>query len=396
MPAPSSPHPPLADWLAHVRALCEDIGPRGSTREGERLAAEYGRGAFARAGLTPRWEELTSARSVFRLHLAAGILYLACFAAYPLAGRVSAGVAALVCLATVVSQLQSLGMRANLLQLAMPKGRSQNVLAVIPPGAEHRRDIVLVGHLDTQRTPLVFRSAAWVKAYGLFTVIAMASFIGESLALSAGACLGLPWAWPAAAPGACCAALLAALCLEADATPFTAGANDNATGAGMVIHLAERIAAEPFPHTRVWAVLTGCEEVGQYGMADFLRRHRAEMRDPRAVVFEMLGGGDPGWLIREGVFVPFWSDPGLRRTAQRLSDDHPAWRAWGGSILGGNTELATAARAGVPGITLGAMKRNGEVPRWHQRGDTFDRLDLGCLERAEELCRAFVDAVGRE
>jgi len=55
--------------------------------------------------------------------------------------------------------------------------------------------------------------------------------------------------------------------------------------------LAGRIAADAFPHTRVYAVITGCEEVQHYGMIDFYRRHRGEMKEPRAVVFETLNTG---------------------------------------------------------------------------------------------------------
>ena len=71
------------------------------------------------------------------------------------------------------------------------------------------------------------------------------------------------------------AVILAAICIEADSTPFTAGANDNATAAGMVLTLAEQFRKKPLEHTRVWAVCTGCEEVQHYGMIDFYRRHLA-------------------------------------------------------------------------------------------------------------------------
>lgn len=52
-----------------------------------------------------------------------------------------------------------------------------------------------------------------------------------------------------------------ALCIEADRTPFTAGANDNASAVGLVLTLAEALVKQPLQHTRVWLACTGCEEV---------------------------------------------------------------------------------------------------------------------------------------
>ena len=124
-------------------------------------------------------------------------------------------------------------------------------------------------------------------------------------------CLG--WVWYASILSAVCAVLLAAMCIQADPTPFTAGANDNATAVGMVLTLAAQLAARPLKNTRVYAVITGCEEVQHYGMIDFYQRHRAEMKEPKALVFEMLGCAGPAWTTREGIIVPFKSDPALVR-----------------------------------------------------------------------------------
>ena len=52
------------------------------------------------------------------------------------------------------------------------------------------------------------------------------------------------WIWLASIPSAVCAILLAALCLHANRTPVTAGANDNASGAGLVLALAEQLQVE--------------------------------------------------------------------------------------------------------------------------------------------------------
>ncbi len=115
-----------------------------------------------------------------------------------------------------------------------------------------------------------------------------------------GALTGWSWIWPVTLVSAVCSLLLILLCVQADSTPFCAGANDNATGAGIVLTLAEQLKTQPLAHTRVWLACTGCEEVQHYGAIDFFRRHRAELVKPLTIAFEMLGCAGPAWLVKEG------------------------------------------------------------------------------------------------
>ncbi len=249
--------------------------------------------------------------------------------------------------------------------------------------------------MDSQRTPFVFRSPAWVKVYDRFTTIAFAGFLWQTVVFALAVFIPLSWAWPAAIPGAVSAALLAALCIQAECTPFTAGANDNASAVGMVLTLARHFARAPLERTRVLAVVTGCEEVQHYGMADFYRRHRAELKDPRAIVFEMLGCAGPSWIVKEGIIVPFRPDPSLVALVEKLAAENPAWQAYPSSISGGNTEMADAVRAGVPTIALGGKTREGVLPFWHQPSDTFDKMDPGVMARTWDLTLALIREIDR-
>jgi hypothetical protein len=64
------------------------------------------------------------------------------------------------------------------------------------------------------------------------------------------------------------------------------------------------------------------------------------MMNPTGLVFELVGVAGPGWLTREGIIVPFKSDPALQSMAARLSRENPAWGAYPVKISGGNTEMA--------------------------------------------------------
>jgi len=393
MAEPSSDDPDVVEWLAHVKALAVGIGPRGPTREGERRGAEYAKASFSRSGLQPVWETFRSARSPFQPHIWGSFIVLVAFAIFPLGGAVTAGIAAVLTVAVIISQLQELGFHDNLLRALVPKAESQNVFAIIPPKSEHARDLVLVGHVDTQRTPLIFRTPTWVKVFDKFTMVSFIAFVWQAIDFILATIFTLPWAWLASIPTAVCAALLAALCIEAECTPFTAGANDNASAVGLVLTLARRLAKSPLERTRVFAVVTGCEEVEHAGMIDFYRRHRSELKAPRAIVFELIGCAGPSWLVREGIIVPFRSDPQLRRTAERLAAEHPEWNAYPSSVSGGNTEVADAVHFKVPAIALGGMTRAGVLPYWHQRQDTFDKMDPGVMARSWKMTLALIQEI---
>jgi hypothetical protein len=382
--------PVIRTWLEHVRALSVEIGPRGSTTDGERRGAEYCRRLFERLGLKASMENFRSARSIFHPHLFGSLGMLAAFALYPLGSQVARWIACVLSLVVLACELMELGFVNNLLRILAPKGVSQNVIAVIPPAKEHLRDLVLIGHIDTQRTPLIFRTPHWVERYKTFTTVAFVTFALQVLVYLLGALLGWGWAWYVSFPTALCALLLAAICVEAELSPFTAGANDNASAVGLVLTLAEEFSARPLQHTRVYCACTGCEEVQHYGAIDFFKRYRGEMKNPRGLVFELVGVSGPGWLTREGIIIPFKSDAELVRLAENLSAGHPEWGAYPVQINGGNSEMADCVRFGVPAITLFGLTRDGEAPYWHQVGDTFDKMNPTIMERTYAFTRAMI------
>lgn len=387
---------PVKRWLEHVRVLAVDIGPRGPTREGERRGALYAKEQFERLGLQPHWETFRSARSIFHPHLIGSLLMLLAFILFPLGGRLTAAIAAALSILVLVNEVLELSFRDNLFRWIVPKGESQNVYALLPPQGEHRADLILVGHVDSQRTPLIFKNRTWVKIYDRFTFVAFATFILQAILYTLAAIFGWSWVWYVTILTAICALLLAAMCIQADRTPFTAGANDNATAVGMVLTLTEELLRQPLQHTRVWAVITGCEEVQHYGMIDFYKRHLSELKSPRAVVFEMLGCAGPAWVTREGIVVPFHSDAKMVALAEQLSAENPQWGAYAAKISGGNSELSDAVRFGVPGITFFGLTPDGEAPYWHQVEDTFDKMNPEVMEKTWQMVFNFIRRLDSE
>ncbi|MCK5247309.1 hypothetical protein KAR02_10435, partial [Candidatus Bipolaricaulota bacterium] len=179
--------------MDHVRYLAEKIGPRGSTTPEEKAAADYVYGQLACMGLQPTMEGFRSARSAWlpaalfwSIVLGAGFLSLG-------AGRIVAIVALILALTGLGSILLELSFRPNLLRWVLPKGQSQNVWARIEAEAEARDRVVLVAHLDSHRTPLVFSSDCWVRWFERLVPIGMAFAVLLIATFALGIALPMPW-----------------------------------------------------------------------------------------------------------------------------------------------------------------------------------------------------------
>jgi hypothetical protein len=76
-----------------------------------------------------------------------------------------------------------------------------------------------------------------------------------------------------------------------------------------------------------------------------------------------------------------------------VAGENPEWGAYSSKISGGNTEMADAVRFKVPAITIFGMTRDGIAPYWHQKADTFDKLDGDVMERTWALTTTLIDRI---
>ncbi len=175
--------------------------------------------------------------------------------------------------------------------------------------------------------------------------------------------------------------------LQADFTPFTPGANDNATGAGVVLSLAERLGREPLSHTVVWAVLSGCEEVGCYGAEAFARAHREELGRAAWITVDSVGGtgADPMYLSKETFLLTSQSDPGLLGLADGIAARHPELQAYVHDFSGAYTEGAIGSKYGHRVLTFVSHRRDGILPEWHRPTDVLANLDPDVVARTESF-----------
>jgi len=366
-------------WLRHIEQLSVTIGARGSGTVDEQKAAEYCEGEFKAMGYEPTVEKFISQSSVFRPHLIAAVAFSTAYAIFPK----MPGTAFVVSLIALISEVQELLLRPNLLRLFGAKNLSRNVFAKSEPFGNHRRDLILMGHMDTQRTPMIFSSKRWRKVYAVWSNVAMGLLVLQTVLFGA----ALIWPahskliWNVTFISLLAAMSLIAITIEADSTPFTRGANDNATGAGLVLTFAELLKKAPLEGTRVWLVCSGSEESLHEGAVDFFKRHKKEFVDPVTVNFEMLGCAGPSYIAREGLLLPLRPDRKLLELVEGVGREMD-FEVYPSSLTGGCTEASDSIINGIPAITLIGLERDGFAPHWHMPSDTFDKMDRDTLDRA--------------
>jgi hypothetical protein len=372
--------------LKHIRHLAETIGPRGSTRPEERQAAEYARDVLQSLGIDARLESFQSGRSTYRPFVLAfgvallGVLLYA-ITRHPAAALLAAGLNGL----GAWGMFAELDFTDNWMRRLLPTGPSQNAMGAVPAQEETRRRLVLLGHLDTHRTPIFYSSTIWHK---LFVALVGSTFVSLVVGAPTYALLALTgWTWPHWAAGLAAAVQLFGLvmCLHADLTPFSPGANDNASGAASVLALGERLAHDPLRHTEVWLVADGCEELGCYGAAALVEGHADALRDAYFIALDIVGAGDPAFLVSDGLLRKYPVDPELLGIARQVAAERPELRAFEHVGLA-YTDTAALLKRGFRGFAIDALHRDDAGgSHWHQMADTVDQIEPDCLRRVHEF-----------
>jgi uncharacterized membrane protein len=393
MPADEREH--AARCLEHVRHLSVDIGPRGSTTTAEAAAAAYAWSVLDKLDLSPRIQRFRSATSEWRPFALAITLALLAVAVYPLAGRVTAILATLLAATTLLSAYLELNFITNPVRWLLPKRPSQNVWTVIPATDTPARRLVLVGHLDTHRTPFVFRSPLHLKVFQVLVTAAFASMAALVLLYIAGSIVQSDIIYLVSLAPAAILVLDLIMTVQPDMTPYTPGANDNASGAALVLTLAERLKEEPLANTEIWIVNSGCEEVGCYGAASFLREHREELKGAYFIALDSVAGpgSGPCYITREGMTLPYRSDPALVALADQIAADRPELGAYSNVMPLGFTEGAIGIKNGMPSLTFVNLRPDSVLPYWHRPDDVFENVDAEVLARTQAFVWEFLQRI---
>ena len=368
----------------HIRHLAEGIGGRGSCTPEEKRAAEYVAQEMAGLGVTEvRLETFRALPSTYWPYaLAFAAALLGTLLAWMPGGRWPMAIAALLNALGAWGMLAETDFSPNWMRWLLPHATSQNAMGIVPPVGEPRHTVVLCAHLDTHRTPIFYSSRTWHTLFGALVGAAFASMALEAVAYLFGAALGWDWLrWLGLVASMQLFALL--LCLHADRTPFSPGANDNGSGVGVVLGLVEQLVQQPLAHTTVWLLFTGCEEVAAYGMAAFLDAHAAELGDDALyAILDQVGVGRLVYLTADGLIIKRKTDPQALALVRRITAALPAVQTVERVGIA-YTDAAVATKRGLVALTLVALpSSDDEASHWHQMSDTPDHISETSLADA--------------
>jgi hypothetical protein len=370
---------------SHIHHLAESIGGRGSCTLQEQQAAEYTAEKLRLLGARQvRVEPFRNPASTYQPYaLAFATALLGSLATLVLPGTGSLAFAALLSLLGAWAMLAESDFAPHWARRLVRWRSSQNVIGVLPASQPASRRLVLCAHLDTHRTPIFYSSTTWHKLFswlvtGAFLSMALGA-VGFALAALAGR-LELPWL---ATPAACFQLFALVMCLHADFTPFSPGANDNASGAGLTLALAEALAAHPPLRTEIILLFTGCEEAGAGGMLAFLNAHQDLEQSTFYLILDEVGLGIITYNTLDGMILKRRTHPRALQLARRAAA-HFSEGMIRAQVGGAYTDAQPATKRGLPALTVCAVPPPGspDPSRWHQMGDTPETLSQQTLAQA--------------
>ncbi len=388
--------------LEHIQHLAETIGPRGSTTETEAKAADYIESHLSGIGFTPNRQQFLSATSAYSPYIVATGGALISFFLFWQPQPVGAAGAFVITLVVILSVLRELSFQTNPLRWVVPTEFSQNVSVNIPrvPGRDAALPPVLITtHMDSHRTPLLFSSPTWRRVFHMLMPIGLGCIVVLLVLFLIGIVSDARILRQIAlVPGVVILALFVLL-VQATRSPFSPGANDNASGVAVVLELAERLRANPLNKRDIVLAFTGCEEVGGYGIEAFIQAHKSHLNNAIHLVIDHVGGTasidneGPCVIRSEKFFRRVESDPALVALAGDVIRAQPDLHARSQHFDLAYSELTIGAKHDLRVIGIMGLSRTGTLPNWHVPGDVVANINEHTLQRAADFSWQLLRAI---
>jgi hypothetical protein len=380
------PQPDIEKMLDHIRYLAGRSGGRGSCTSGESQAAIYLAEQMRALGLKDvRLESFQGSHSTYHPYALAflGALIGTLLVLFS-PGRIELASSALLNLLGLWGMLAETDFTSNWTRWLLPSAPSQNAIGILPARRATKQRVILCAHLDTHRTPIFYSSRSWHKLFSTLVSLAFLSMLAAGFAFLAGSIFNWGWVIWLGIPAAGIQIFALALCLHADLTPFSPGANDNASGVAVCLALARQLKKTMLDHTDVWLAFTGCEETAAYGMAAFLNAHADHLgKEAYYIILDQVGCGYLEYLTRDGLVIKRPTHPQALKLASHVAASLPEIRIK--QTVGiAYTDALVATKKGLKAITIVAVPPPGstESTHWHQMSDTPEHIEGRSLAEA--------------
>ena len=372
--------------MAHIEVLASKIGARPSGSSAERQALDYVSGLLSDWGYEVQREAVSFA-PVPSLNFP----YLLGAIALGVAGWVS-GVFPWLALALPFFLMILPQWSRWWVQNRKPTHASENLLAKLDGKRSEPPALLFCAHIDTARAVPLHHP--WLLHLYSRTLDILQRFAWMIFALA----LLEAWGWPVApgflysvaALGSLGGLWLAGLQLSpspAEELAYSPGANDNASGVGVLLAVAEELAKQDSLPLPIAFLFTTAEESGLYGGRDFVQAHPEWAKTTAVVCVDMVGKGDVLYYVaKEGIFNPLYTD---RELQQAFLVANPSLQPLWHTLRSG--DYAPFCQAGFRAISLESGGKSLTDWSYHTVFDTVEQINPEMLKKVIKTLSAFLE-----
>jgi len=372
--------------LTHIEVLARNIGARPSGSSAERQALDYVSGLLSGWGYEVQREAVAFAPvPSLNLPYVLGAMVLG------LAGWVSRGFPWLALALPFFLMILPQWSRWWV-QNRKPTRSSENLLAKLDGKRLEPPALLFCAHIDTARAVPLHHP--WLLRLYSRTLDILQRFAWMIFALA----LLEAWGWQVAqgflytvaALGSLGGLWLAGLQLiraPAEELAYSPGANDNASGVGVLLAVAEELTKQaPLP-LPIAFLFTTAEESGLYGGRDFVRAHPEWAKTTRVVCVDMVGKGEILYYVaKEGIFNPLYTDRELQQAVLLANPSlQPLWH----TLRSG--DYAPFCQAGFRVISIESGGKSLTDWSYHTTFDTVEQISPEMLKQVISTLSAFLE-----
>ncbi len=362
----------------HLKVLSVDIGPRGSTSQSEKRAAEYISGVFTENNIPNKTETFPSLYTFTWTYFLIYFLFIISFVLFFTNNLISFSLA-LASLLFFIAEIYGLETISKIL----PKRKSQNVIGEISSDNKNTKNVLLIAHYDSSRAGSAFAPNMVKNFHKLFIL----GFLSQGVIVLI---YFLSLFFPntkqvfiiASLPSILLIVITVILLLQREFFyPLVAGANDNASGVAVLLSLSSYLSKNKFPNLNITFLATGAEEAGVVGMLDYLKKYKDKVKNSYIINFDNLGKGDIRYTIGEGMIKAFYAPSDFLRIVEKVKGLPVKPHIYRTAFTDATACLVRGYRA----ISIMAFDRNNVIPTWHWITDTQENVDLENLKIAQEF-----------
>ena len=374
--------------IDHIYNLSVKIGKRGTATEGEYGARDYIKNTFNNIGIKNSLEPFKTITSfsypyiLIYLMSVTGAIFLLLH--HPVIAIVLTGLGA------VTFFLENTSF--ELVAFLLPKKTSSNVIGYIHAAKEIKNRLIVTAHYDSSRSGIMF-SPRFVRGFRNTFIGLVISLFLMFILTAMSWITHVVWLKFLVAILAIDPIVTVAMLIHREIKgDYTHGANDNASGVGVLLGIAEKFKKEPLDDTELYLVATGAEEVGMAGMISFVKHHQKLLNDSLIINIDNCGAGHVSYIVEEGMMKKYAADHGMVAIADQLRNngfDNVKPEVF--TTM--STDALVPLSRGYKAMSIMAFDDEGILPNWHWKTDVFENVQPAAVDLAYRFVSALIMAI---